>query len=109
MKKALSAHGNGWELHIDKPILMLLGYNPPATRALLTMKNKILYIRDIDDKEGEKLKSEGKYVKKFLKRGGGWAIPLPLAIFELCGINPEKDMVELEVNENILTVKKHKG
>lgn len=41
-----------------------------------------------------------------LKRGSGYGLSLQVALLELLEINPEKDMVEYEVNGQVLTIKK---
>lgn len=44
--------------------------------------------------------------KKLLKRGSGYGLSLQVALLELLEVNPEKDMVEYEVNGQVLTIKK---
>lgn len=47
-------------------------------------------------------------IKKLQKSGNGWAIFLPKPLLELLKVDPEKDMVELEFERDVLMVKKHK-
>ena len=44
MKKSLTSNGNGWEIHIPKPILKLLNINPVDTKVLFEIKNKVLHV-----------------------------------------------------------------
>ena len=46
-------------------------------------------------------------MKRNLSRSGnGWAVFLPKVIIELLDLNPEKDQIELEVENKILKIKK---
>ena len=68
MKKSLTSNGNGWELHIPKPILKLLNINPIDTKVLFEIKNKVLYVTQLDfNYDSERYKNA--LVKKFTKRG----------------------------------------
>lgn len=105
MKKSLRSNGNGWEIHIPKPILKLLNINPVNTKVLFEIRNKVLYVTQVDlDSESEKYKNA--LVKKFTRRGGGYSLFLAQAILELINIDPEIDKVELEVDDKILKIKK---
>jgi len=44
--------------------------------------------------------------KKLYKSGSGWALFLPKPIIELLKIDPETDYLEIEIEKNVLTVKK---
>ena len=44
--------------------------------------------------------------KKLIASGSGWALFMSKTILELLNINPETDMVELEVENKVLKVKK---
>lgn len=105
MKKSLTSTGNGWEIHIPKPILKLLNINPVDTKVLFEIKNKILYISQINPfEDSEKYKNA--LTKKFTKRGGGYSLFMSQTILELIDINPEVDKAELEVDDKILKIKK---
>ena len=105
MKKSLTSNGNGWELHIPKPILKLLNINPIDTKVLFEIKNKVLYVIQLDfNYDSERYKNA--LVKKFTKRGGGYSLFISQVILELININPELDKVEIEVDDKILKIKK---
>jgi len=44
--------------------------------------------------------------RKFFKSGNGWAFFTPKTILELLKINPEKDCIEMQIENNILKIKK---
>lgn len=44
--------------------------------------------------------------KKFTRIGNSWAILFTKTMIEMLEINPEKDMVEMEFNKKILSIKK---
>ena len=46
--------------------------------------------------------------KKLFKSGNAWVLLLQKAIIELLDIDPEKDEVELTIEDKILKVKKYK-
>ena len=46
--------------------------------------------------------------RKFFKSGNGWAFFIPKAILELLKINPEKDFIEVQVENEVLKIKKYK-
>lgn len=104
MKKKLTSNGNGWDLYFRKPLLQLLGSNPPETKVLFTVKRKLLLIEAVDPQKEEAYK--GLMVRNFSKSGGGWGLYIPNPILELLDINPETDLVEYEVDERILKIKK---
>ncbi len=107
MKKSLTSNGNGWELHIPKPILKLLNINPVNTKVLFEIKSKVLYITKIDS-DLDDIKYKDALIKKFTKRGGGYSLFMSLTILNLLDVEPEKDMVEIEVDDKILKIKKYK-
>lgn len=104
MKKKLSVSGNGWDIHISKAVLKLVGFNPPESKALFTIKNKILFIENIT---AEQIDSHKDFmVRNFAKSGGGWGLYLPNDVLALLEINPEIDLVDYEVDGRILKIKK---
>lgn len=105
MKKSLTYNGTGWEIHIPKPILRLLNLDPVDAKVLFTTRNKILYVSKIDF-ENESGKYKNALVRRFAKRGGGHALFLAQPVIELIGVDPKVDKVEIEVNDEILTIKK---
>lgn len=44
--------------------------------------------------------------RKFFKSGNGWAFFLPKPVLELLKINPEKDKVEMQIENDVLKIKK---
>ena len=45
--------------------------------------------------------------KKLMRSGNGWGVFLSKTILELLDINPEKDFVELQVENDVLKIKKY--
>ena len=48
----------------------------------------------------------GKMVRKLFEAGNGWPLFLQKVIIELLKINPEKDTVEMQIENDILKIKK---
>ena len=44
--------------------------------------------------------------RKFFKSGNGWALFIPKTILELLKIDPEKDHIEMQIENDILKIKK---
>lgn len=44
--------------------------------------------------------------RKFFKSGNGWALFIPKNILELLKIDPKKDLVEFQIENNVLKIKK---
>lgn len=104
MKKPLRQAGNGWELYLPKPIIKLMGISPSDKYALFNVKDKVLSITKINNDEIDKF--ENFLTRNIRKSGGGRAIFMPLTIIELLEIDPETDLVEYEINDMTLSVKK---
>ncbi|MBP3924456.1 hypothetical protein J6E39_04360 [bacterium] len=104
MKKQLTTNGNSWHLYIKKPIAQLMGITPDEYTVIINVENKTLYVRKIKNNELEQVKDL--MHKKLLKRGSGYGLSIQVALLELLEINPEKDMVEFEINGQTLTIKK---
>lgn len=102
MKKTLTTNGNSWQLYINKPIAQMIGINENEYTVSFVIKNKILYI----EKTGNITAHKNLYTKKLIKRSAGYGLNLPLPILELLEINPENDMVEINIDENKLIVEK---
>lgn len=105
MIKTLTARGNGWLLNIPKNILKLLGLKPESSKVQLRIKNKVLYVQEIfsDNPDYDKY-----LVKPLSKKNTSYGLYMANSILELLDINPETDKVYLEVDDNILIVKKAK-
>jgi len=46
--------------------------------------------------------------RKLSRSGNGWSVFLPKVIIELLELEPEKDEIEMSVENKILTIKKFK-
>lgn len=46
-------------------------------------------------------------IKKIIQIGNSWGITLPLTILQLLKINPVLDELELEIENNVLKIKKY--
>ncbi len=103
MKKFLISRGNGWAISTPKNIIKLLCINPENTQVLFKIKEKVLYISKITPNDAE---YKDGLIRKFSKMNSSWCLYLPNSIIELLEINPEKDEIDIEVNDNILIVKK---
>jgi antitoxin component of MazEF toxin-antitoxin module len=44
--------------------------------------------------------------KKLSRSGSGWALFMPKTLLELLDINPENDMVKIEVENNVIKITK---
>lgn len=104
MKKSLTTNGNTWQLYISKPIAQLMGITIQDRTVLLTIENKILTVRLVKNEEIEKVKDL--LTKKLIRRSAGFGLNLPLPILELIDINPEKDLLEIEVQGKDLIIKR---
>ncbi len=45
-------------------------------------------------------------IRKFFKTGNGWSLFIPKVIIELLKINPENDSIEMEIENEVLKIKK---
>ncbi len=104
MKKALKTNGNSWQLYLSKPIAKLMGISETEYTVLLTIENKTLNIKRIN--KDEKTKYENRLIKKLIKRSSGYGLNIPLPILELLEINPENDMLDINIEGDILIIKK---
>lgn len=104
MIKNLSISGNAWHLYLSKPALQLLRFDPEETKLLLSVSNKILHITKITDEEIKKLVNP--LIKNITKKGCGHVIFLSQAILEWIDVNPETDMVDVNIEGESLIVKK---
>ncbi len=104
MKRYLSANGNSWHIYLNKPIAQLLGITKEEHTVLLRIKNKILYITKISNTDIPKY--ENLLCKKLIRRSSGYGLNIPIPILEILDINPENDMVDFCIEENVLIIKK---
>jgi antitoxin component of MazEF toxin-antitoxin module len=44
--------------------------------------------------------------KKLSRSGSGWALFMPKTLLELLDVDPEKDMVKIEVENNVIKITK---
>jgi len=105
MIKKLTARGNGWFLNIPKPIIKLLGLNPETSSVQFKIINKILYVKEIfpDNPDFDKY-----LVRKLSKKNSSRGLYMPNSILELLEINPESDLINIDVEDNVLIVKKNR-
>ena len=104
MKKYLSAYGNTWQLYISKPIAQIMGITQDEYTVNLTIENKVLHVKKIPNNELEKYKNL--LCKKLVKRNSSFGLTIPMSILEVLDINPEKDMINFEINGLILSINK---
>lgn len=45
-------------------------------------------------------------LKKLYRSGSGWALFMPKTLLELIDVNPEKDMLEIQVENNTIKITK---
>lgn len=100
MKKALTTLGNNWQIYLSKIICQLLGISEKGYSVQLKISNKTLYVEKSTNNK------KGFLVKKLIKRGAGYGLNLPLPILELLDINPEVDLVDINIENNRLIIKK---
>ena len=103
MKKFLTARGNGWALIVPKDVIKLLGINPESAKLKFEMKGKTLFVQEVLENDIDMQKY---LIRKFARKNTSWTLYMPNSILELLKIKPEEDMVELEVDGQILIIKK---
>lgn len=103
MERALTARGNGWLMILPKTLIKLLGLNPETSKVQFKIKNKILYVQEIfpDNPDYEKY-----LVRTLSKKGSSYGLYMPNSILDLIAVNPEKDKLNIEIEDNILIIKK---
>lgn len=102
MNKNLTVNGNSWTIYINKLFTEMLGINPDERRVELNIKKNILYITKASNFPARK----NLIHKQLIKRGGSYGLVLSKPILDLLNINPEKDSVEISVEENTIVIKK---
>lgn len=101
MKKTLSINGNSWQLYINKPIADLLGISKNEYFVNLKIEKNILYIS-----KGCENEEELSFSKKLIKRGSGFGLNFSVPILELLEIDPEKDLIDVSIENGSLIIKK---
>lgn len=105
LKKQLVAAGNTWQLYINKPIVKLMGINKEECTVLLRIENKSLIVQKIKNEDIDIHKNNA-LIKKLIKRTSGYGLNLTQPIIELLEIDPEKDLILIDIDKNTLTIKK---
>ncbi len=103
MRKFLSARGNGWALIVPKDVIKLLGMVPETAKLKFEFKNKTLYIQEVLE---DSLDVNKYLIRKFSRKNTSWTLYMPNSIIELLEINPETDKVDIDINGQILIIKK---
>ncbi len=104
LKKSLTLNGNSWQLYLNKPITRLAGISSSEFTVLLTVEKNILYVKKISVNEIPQY--QNLLIKKLIKRGSGYGLNLPLPILELLEINPVTDILDVDIQNDKLVIKK---
>ena len=99
----LTIRNNSVFLYLTQAMLQLMHIVPENAYFIFTLRNKILYITQA--KEEEKADS---YASKIRKTGSGWGIYMSKSLLEFLDINPETDAINVDIEGNVLIVKKEK-
>jgi len=103
MIKKLTARGNGWFLNLPKPVIKLMGLVPETSNVQLKISSKILYVKEISPENPD---FEKYLVRKLSRKNSSWGLYMPNPVLELLEINPGIDSINVEVENNILKVKR---
>lgn len=103
MIKSLTEQGNGWLLVIPKTMIKLLGLSLEKSKVQFKIKDKTLYIQEIfpDNPDYDKY-----LIRKLSKKNSSCGFYMPDSILKLIEVKPETDKVDLEINDNVLIVRK---
>lgn len=103
MIKTLTARGNGWLLIIPKTMIKLLGLSPETSKVQFKIKDKILYIQEIfpDNPDYDKY-----LIRQLSKKNTSYGFYMPDSILELIKVTPETDKLDLQIDDNVLIVRK---
>ena len=82
----------------------MMGITEQERFVLLTIQNKILTVQAIKNEKLDSVKDL--LTKKLIKRSAGYGLNLPLPILELMDINPETDILEIDIEGRDLIIKK---
>ena len=99
-KKQLKTNGNSWFLYINKTITELMGITKDDCRVTLLFEKKKLYVQKYLDNNKNLL------TKKLMKRGGGYGLILSQPMLALLSVNPEKDFIDIDMEDGILVIQK---
>lgn len=103
MKKALQANGNSWQLYINKPLADILGITSDNYVISLVVREKVIHIQLHNDAEEV---SSGMLTKKLIRRGSGYGLNISKPLLEVLEIDPENDVINIDIYENKLVIKK---
>ena len=103
MKKKLVPIGNGWSIYMPVHILKLMGVDPKNSNVLFDIEDKTLLVKEIAPNNPDVNKL---LIRRFIRSGHGFALYIPNTILELLDVNPENDLVSLEINKQTLIIKK---
>lgn len=103
MIKALTARGNGWLLIIPKTMIKLLGLTPATSQVQFKIKDKVLYIQEIfpDNPDFDKY-----LIRKLSRKNTSYGFYMPDSILKLIEVIPETDKIDLQINDNVMIVRK---
>lgn len=104
MKRELYTHGNTWQLYIKASIAKLMGITPQEYTVNLEVKEKILYVKKVLPTQIDLYKDF--LCKKLIKRSSGYGLNMTLSILEMLDINPETDSLDVDINGQVLIIKK---
>lgn len=81
-----------------------MGITPQEYTVNLEVKDKILYVKKVLPSETELYKDL--LCKKLIKRSSSYGLNMTISILEMLDINPETDMVDVDINDQVLIIKK---
>lgn len=103
MKTKLISQGNSWGFYINKTWSQLMGITPDNYTVVLYIEKQTLFVAHCSN---EKFSKHNIITKKLIKRGAGYTITLTLPILQLLDLNPTKDYIEINLENNILSIEK---
>lgn len=102
MQRKLISSGTGWALYMPKDVIKLLGYSATTTLVVLTMNKNILKISKVHPDNT----NPNALIKKFNRCGNGYELYISNSIIQFLELNPEKDEVKYEIENDILFILK---
>ena len=99
----LTIRNNSVFIYLTQAMIQLLHIVPENAYFIFTLKNKCLYITEADNNSREL-----PFATKARKTGSGWGIYLSKSMLEILEINPENDLIDINIEDNVLIVKKEK-
>ena len=97
----LAIRNNSIFIYLTKAMIQLLHIVPENTFFIFTLKNKCLCITEADETS-----KNMPFATKVRKTGSGWGIYLSKSMVEILDINPETDFIDIDIEDNVLIVKK---